>query len=84
MEDSHETNVGNKQQVTQMYTLHATQLVLHLSIRFELVFLPFQSATRGSPTTSFRVVRKLPPCVTITPLLKQYTTDFVLGPLMTK
>lgn len=25
-------NVGNKQQVTQMYTSHATQLVIHLSV----------------------------------------------------
>lgn len=25
-------NVGNKQQVTQMYTSHATQLVIHLTV----------------------------------------------------
>lgn len=31
MEDSHEPNVGNKQQGTQMYTSHATQLVPRLS-----------------------------------------------------
>ena len=38
MEDSHELSVGNKQQVTQMYTSHATQLVIHLTILVEVLF----------------------------------------------
>lgn len=32
-------NVGNKQQVTQMYTSHATQLVIHLTVWLKLYSL---------------------------------------------